>query len=269
VFSADPRWAIGALIFEALSFTGYVALLSYVAGSERFNLRMSYQTTLAGAAASRLLPTAGAGGAALTLWVLKKDGRDAGRTLLTFLVILYTVFLTAILGAGIVAADRGALALVPAGLAAAAILIAAVLTFKPIGRTRVLSEAIKDAGTLIRRPRPHLLGALGWWMFDCAVLWATFHAVGAPPALGVLVLGYFLGQVANTVPLPGAASTGMIGVFVAFGVAPAAALAAVLAYRAIAIWLPAPAGLHALAGLRRTVAGWSVADPHAEQPLAA
>jgi uncharacterized membrane protein YbhN (UPF0104 family) len=74
------------------------------------------------------------------------------------------------------------------------------------------------------------------------------------------------------VPLPGAASTGMIGVFVAFGVAPAAALAAVLAYRAIAIWLPAPAGLHALVGLRRTVASWSahpLADAHAEQPLAA
>src|SRR4051812_30140695 len=73
VFSADPRWALGALGLEALSFAGYIALLSFVAGSERFDLRTSYRTTLAGAAASRLLPTAGAGGAALTLWVLKKD----------------------------------------------------------------------------------------------------------------------------------------------------------------------------------------------------
>ena len=34
------------------------------------------------------------------------------------------------------------------------------------------------------------------------------------------------------------------------------ALAAVLSYRAVAIWLPAPIGLVALSGLRLTVAGW-------------
>ncbi|MEA2168938.1 MAG: hypothetical protein QOF76_2238 [Solirubrobacteraceae bacterium] len=271
VVSADPRWAIAAAVFEALSFAGYIALLWHVAGSERFGLRESYRTTMAGAAATRLLPTAGAGGAALTLWVLRKAGHSASRTLLTFLVLLYSVFLVAILGAGLAAADHGALALVPAALAGGALLVAAVLTWRPIGRTRTLSLAVRDAGRIVRRPAPHLLGALAWWGFDCAVLWATFHAVGGAGGLdtGVLVLGYFLGQVANTVPLPGAASSGMIGVFIAFGVAPEMALAAVLAYRAIAIWLPAPAGAHALGGLRRTVAGWVPADPHAPMPLAA
>src|SRR4051794_40701512 len=51
-FEADPRWVFAAIAFEALSFTGYVALLWLVAGgrSSRFGLAQSYRTTLAGAA---------------------------------------------------------------------------------------------------------------------------------------------------------------------------------------------------------------------------
>jgi hypothetical protein len=49
----------------------------------------------------------------------------------------------------------------------------------------------------------------------------------------------------------------MVGLLVAFGVEADLAVAAVLAYRSVAIWLPAPAGLVALRGLRRTVARWS------------
>jgi hypothetical protein len=52
----------------------------------------------------------------------------------------------------------------------------------------------------------------------------------------------------------------MVGVLLAFGVEPDLALASVLAYRAIAIWLPAPIGLAALNGLRRTTAAWSAED---------
>jgi uncharacterized membrane protein YbhN (UPF0104 family) len=48
----------------------------------------------------------------------------------------------------------------------------------------------------------------------------------------------------------------MVGVLLAFGAQADVALAAVLAYRAVAIWLPAPIGLAALGGLRQTVAGW-------------
>lgn len=272
VLAADPAWALAAAGFEVLSFAGYIALLWHVAGrdSERFGLRESYRTTVAGAAATRLLPTAGAGGAALTLWVLRRSdhGRAGTRTLLAFLVLLYSVFLLAILGAGVAAADHGALALVPAALAGVAITVALVVTAKPVGRLATLGYAIRDAARMLRSPHPRMVGAIAWWAFDCAVLWAAFHAVGAPPAAGVLVLGYFLGQVANTVPLPGAASSGMIGVFIAFGTDPGLALAAVATYRVIAIWLPAPAGLHAMAGLRRTVKRWAADDERAAAPVA-
>ena len=263
--SADPRWFAGAILFEALSFVGYVALLWHVAGRSvpRFGLRESYQTALAGAAVTRLLPTAGAGGAALTLWTLRKaghGGREAARTLLTFLVLLYTVFLSAILVAGAVSASGHpfGLTVLPASAAALAITIAIGVALR--GRETVLGAAVRDAVGLLRGRDPRLLGAIAWWGFDVAVLWAAFNAIGTPPHLGVLVIGYFLGQVANTIPIPGAASGGLVGVLLAFGVAADVALASVLAYRAIAIWLPAPAGAHAFAGLRRTVSGWAARD---------
>jgi uncharacterized membrane protein YbhN (UPF0104 family) len=46
---------------------------------------------------------------------------------------------------------------------------------------------------------------------------------------------------------------GIIGVLLAFGVDADLALVSVLAYRAVAIWLPAPIGLAALGALRRTI----------------
>jgi hypothetical protein len=51
-----------------------------------------------------------------------------------------------------------------------------------------------------------------------------------------------------------------VAVLLAFGVETDLALAAVLAYRCVAIWLPAPIGLVALGGLRRTLARWAEED---------
>jgi hypothetical protein len=86
------------------------------------------------------------------------------------------------------------------------------------------------------------------------------NAFGAPPALAVVVLAYFLGQVGNTIPIPGAVSGGLVGALIAFGVQADLAIVSVLAYRAIAIWLPAPIGLVALGKLRGTLAAWGRED---------
>jgi hypothetical protein len=94
------------------------------------------------------------------------------------------------------------------------------------------------------------------------------HAFGAPPPFAVVVLAYFVGQVGNTIPIPGAVSGGIVGVLVAFAVPADLALVSVLAYRAIAIWLPAPIGLVALGALRRTMARWSAEDAVAEVEVA-
>src|SRR5205823_6813492 len=131
--AADGRWVVAGAALELASFAGYVALLWLVAGRAhaRIDARRAVEVTLGGAAATRLLPTAGAGGAALTLWALRRTGmgnRTAARTLLTFPVLLYAVFLAAIAASGAVIALGGhgplTLSAVPALGATAGIAVA-------------------------------------------------------------------------------------------------------------------------------------------------
>jgi hypothetical protein len=121
---------------------------------------------------------------------------------------------------------------------------------------QVVGDAVREALGLIRLGDARLAGAGAYWAFDAAVLWAMLHAFGSPPVLPVIVLAYFVGQVANTLPVPGSVSGGIAGVLIAFGVAPALAVPAVLAYRTIAVWLPTPAAIAAVPALRTTVARW-------------
>jgi hypothetical protein len=100
-----------------------------------------------------------------------------------------------------------------------------------------------------------------------AVLYGMLNAFGTAPPFSVIVLAYFLGQIANTVPVPGAASGGLVGVLLAFGVDADLAIVSVLAYRAMAIWVPAPIGLVALGKLRRTMARWAREDASLEAPV--
>ncbi len=70
-------------------------------------------------------------------------------------------------------------------------------------------------------------------------------------------------MLANTLPLPGGiggVDGGMIGALIAFGVDPASAVLAVLAYRLFAFWLPIAPGALAYVGLRRTVSRWQADD---------
>jgi uncharacterized membrane protein YbhN (UPF0104 family) len=274
---ADPAWVVAAAAFELLSFAGYIALLWLVGNraSARLGLRESAEITLGGAAATRLLPTAGAGGAAMTLWALRRSGmgtRRAAGTLLTFLVIVYAVFMGALALSGTVLTLHGigpvALTALPAALGAAVILLAlgaaAWMPTEGTGRLRtagaVLGGAVRDAIEHVRSADPRLLGAFAWWGFDMAVLYGMLNAFGTAPPFSVVVLAYFLGQIANTVPVPGAASGGLVGVLLAFGVGADLAIVSVLAYRAMAIWIPAPIGLVALGKLRQTMARWARED---------
>ena len=156
--------------------------------------RQSAEIALAGTAATRLLPTAGAGGAVLTVWSLRRAGLSAGaaaRTLLAFLVSLYSVFLVAIVLAGAPLAiglvpNRGPVALsaIPALGAALAIAIALVLALRArSGRAALVGAGVRDALTLVRSGDARLAGAVGYWAFDAAVLWAMLHAFGQTPAL--------------------------------------------------------------------------------------
>jgi uncharacterized protein (TIRG00374 family) len=135
-----------------------------------------------------------------------------------------------------------------------------------------LPPACGPASQWLRTRNPGLLGAIAWWGFDIATLWACFHAFGASPPKGVIVMAYFVGWIANTLPLPGGiggVEGGMIGAFTAFNVSVQSAVVAVLAYRAFSFWLPTLPGGVAYVQLRRTVNRWrSSGTATPETPLA-
>jgi uncharacterized membrane protein YbhN (UPF0104 family) len=288
----NAAWIALAGLFEIGSYAGYVVLLRAVAGGveERLSWRDAWRLTLAGVAASRLLATAGAGGIALTGWALSRMGIDArmvATRMATFFVLLYGIFMSALLVTGLgLAADwfagpaPFALTVVPALVGGAVICAALALTLVPAdvgsghrarptdgGRAARLAHVaamapatvgagVRGAVALVRSRDPALLGGVAWWACDVLVLWAALHAFGASPAPAVLVMSYFVGQLANTLPLPGGiggVEGGIVGALVAFGQPAGPALAAVLTYRAFAFWLPTLPGAVAYVQLTRAL----------------
>ena len=70
-------------------------------------------------------------------------------------------------------------------------------------RRAVITGSAEAAQILRSGNRRVLAGALGYWAFDNAVLWATFHAVGLSPPITVVLMGYMIGQLGGLIPLPG------------------------------------------------------------------
>lgn len=281
-----------AVLLEAASIAGYVFLLHRVVSHANPQLRVkdSYDITLGGAAAARLLPTAGLGGAAVTVWALRARGvrpRELGERLLAFLLLLYAVYMLALLvagacvGSGLIHVVAGRdLGILGAALAVAVTAAVLILFAAPSPVARVLDRVRRRSGQLgsaaghaadqlpvlegalrrawreLRRPHPALIGAAAWWGFDVGVLVALLHAFGVRLPLAVVLLAYFLGTLFNLVPLPGSLSGGLVGCLIALGSPVGGTLAAVLAYRTLAVWLPAAPGVLSLAALRRSVASW-------------
>ncbi len=79
-----------------------------------------------------------------------------------------------------------------------------------------------------------------------------------------MVLCYFLGQLAQVIPVPGGIGPvegDMVAAFAACGVPIDLAVVWVVAYPAASPWLPAAPGLWGYPRLRRTVAAWREAAP--------
>jgi uncharacterized membrane protein YbhN (UPF0104 family) len=293
-------WFALAAVLEVCSFFGYVWLFRgvFVRGESRIGWPESYEITMAGLAATRLFAAAGAGGIALTAWALRRSGmrvHTVACRLIAFTVIIYAVYMITLVVDGVglylgVIPGGGSFAITmgPAIFGAVVIVLFLGISMLPrdmprmigrltAGRGRIerlgirLAQASATAASgvgtaidLVRARNPSLVGALAWWGFDIAVLWACFHAFGASPPKGVIVMAYFVGMLANTLPLPGGiggVEGGMIGAFVAFGVDAELSVVAVLAYRAFAFWLPTLPGAIAYLQLRRTVQRWSAEPP--------
>src|ERR1700675_4767670 len=85
-------------------------------------------------------------------------------------------------------------------------------------------------------------GIVASLVFDVMILWATFRAFGSAPPLAIVWIAYLIGELGGLIPVPGGIGgidAGLVGTFVLYGVPITSAASAVLAYRAIALWVPA------------------------------
>jgi uncharacterized protein (TIRG00374 family) len=291
----DRTWLAVAFFMELLSYASYIWLFRAIFFDKIPIIGWigSYRISMAGVAATRLFGAAGAGGIALTFWAVRKAGmgrRMSVSYIVAFYVILYAIFMFALVIDGILL-RTGAIpgtapfgvTVVPAIFGGIVIVVFVLALLVPGNLERMtgrwagrggrianfasklaavpalIGQGTRVAVRLIRRGEPGLLGAVGWWAFDIATLWACFKAFGASPALGVLVMGYFVGMIANIIPTPGgvgAVEGGMIGTYAAFGVGIGNATAAVLAYRVFAFLMPTIPGVIAFIRLRGTAAIW-------------
>jgi uncharacterized protein (TIRG00374 family) len=299
---SDPSWGWVAVAvgFNGLSFLAYAALFRGILGGrddehivhKRLDFAASFKITMAGLAASTLFSAAGAGGVALTYWALRKAGMERRRAacrMVAFLVLLYTVYAVALIVFGILlntpwihgkAPVAGTI--IPAGLAAAALLIAGLIALIPgdlerrIARHQdrrwvqrmatapaTVATGTRTAIDYLRHPRSGanaILGAVGYWVGMVGILWACFHAYGGGVPFGVVVQGFFVGMVANLAPSPaagvGTLDAGMIGAFLLFDIPIDTVLPAVLTFRLVGFWLPIIPGVIAYFALRRQVNQW-------------
>lgn len=282
ISGASPGWLLVAVALELGSCLSYVAMFKPV-----FCRQMSWRTAQeigwSELGVGSLVPASGAGGLALGAWILSKRGmpaeRIAHRSVAFFLIKSSVNFVAvAALGfawwSGLFGPEEsfwltGLPALMSALLIAAVLVLPRLVTAPsaPSGAGRMRAflakawEAVltgsRESVEIVReRDWLVLVGAWGYWLFDNAVLWATFHAFGDVPPLPVILMGYLIGQLGGLLPIPGGVGGidgGLIGTLIVYGADPAATAAAVFTYRLILFWLPLMGGAVAFTSLRRAL----------------
>jgi uncharacterized membrane protein YbhN (UPF0104 family) len=280
---ASLGWIAAAVGLQVLSCLSYVLMFRPVFCPGRpwsFANRISWSALGMGS----IVPASGAAGLALGGWALVQDGmepeRVARRSVAFFLVkgsvnFVAVAVLGTVMAVGLVGPPVSPwLTVLPAALSVAT--IAAAVLLPRIGEGAVPAESAgrltrsvavarrsvvagsREALEIVRAGDPLVFaGAIGYWLFDNAVLWATFNAFGAHVDVSVVLLGYLVGQLGGLLPIPGGIGGidgGLFGMLVAFGAPAAATAAAVLAYRVILFWIPLLGGAAAFVALRRSMA---------------
>ena len=279
---ASPAWLALATALEGLSFASYVVMFGpiFCAG---LGWRRSWDIGGSELAMGSLVPASGAGGLALGAWVLHRGGmggeRIARRSVAFFLIksgvnFVAVAVIGAVLAFGLVGPDLSLwLTAFPAVMATLAIVAVAALPRLGAGERpgpdasrlqrglnatrRAVIDGVGEAKKILRSGNRRVLaGSFGYWFFDNAVLWATFHAFGMSPPIAVVLMGYLIGQLGGLLPVPGGIGgidLGLIGVLIAYGTPVAGTTAAVFAYHVILFWLPLIVGGIAFAMLRRNM----------------
>lgn len=286
---ASLGWLLLGVGLKLLSGLGYVAVFRMIF-CRRMSWNVSLQIGLSELGANALIPTGGAGGLALGAWALKRGGMKgdeiARRTVAFFLLtslpnVLGVIVIGLGLALGVFGGERNLLlTLLPAAIAAGAIVLTlfagriaagwgARLQGAGDGASRrrraavktltALGEGVHESLALLREGNLLLIaGLIAYLAFDVMIVWATFNALGPAPPLAILWMAYLIGELGGLIPIPGGiggVDAGLVGTFALYGVSLASAAGAVLAYRAIALWVPALVGGVAFVVLRRTLRG--------------
>jgi uncharacterized protein (TIRG00374 family) len=276
---ANAGWLAIGVGLELLSCLSYVVMFRQVF-CRRMSWRSSWEIGWSELAVGSIVPASGAGGLALGAWILSRGGMPAdkiARRSVAFFLIKSSVNFAAVAVLGVAMAlglgpdQSPLLTILPAAMSV--LLIAAVVALPRLGAgprvsddmprvrrwiataRRAIVDGTSEAVELARGGDVLLLaGAVGYWLFDNAVLWATFHAVGVSPPLTVILMGYLIGQLGGALPLPGGIGGidgGLIGTLIVYGAPAAATAAAVVSYRVILFWLPLLIGGVSFLSLRR------------------
>lgn len=276
---ANVGWLVFAVALEGLSGLSYVLMLKPIFLRNQSwwaAQRLGWSELAMGS----IMPSSGVAGLALGAWVLGRAGMEPkiiARRSVAFYLIKGAVNFVAVVVVG-VAMYLGVgphvspwLTIFPAALAVVIIaFVAFIPRFGPgedvpdgagrLRRTvaisrRTLIHAVREAGELLRGGHIAVYaGAVGYWFFDNAVIWATFKAFGVDPALTVILMGYLLGQLGGLIPVPGGiggVDGGLVGALVIYGQPAGASFIAVLAYRVILFWLPLLIGGIAFISMQR------------------
>ena len=285
---AKPAWLLLGVVLKVFSGLGYVAVFRMVF-CRRMTWRVSYQIGMSELGANALFPTGGAGGLALGAWALKRGGMPAPeiarRSVAFFLLtsvpnVLCVIIIGVGLATGVLPGETNlALTVIPAVVASLAV-VGALLAGRTSARLHrrldrveagessrrgrgvakalvAVADGVNEATTLLRERNAVLVcGLIAYLAFDVLILWATFRAFGAAPTPAILGMAYLIGELGGLIPVPGGiggVDAGLVGTFVLYNVPITVAASAVLAYRAIALWVPAILGSAAFVSLRRTL----------------
>jgi uncharacterized protein (TIRG00374 family) len=287
---ASLPWVGLAVVLEGLSCFSYVLMFRPIF-CPRMPWSFASKIGWSELGAGSIVPASGAAGLALGAWALHEGGmateRIARRSVAFFLIkssvnFIAVAILGYLLAFGLVRADQPLwLTLGPAVLATLVIVLVVLLprvgpgdepaqdpsrVARGISAARhALIHGTTEAIETLRHPNPLIiLGAVGYWAWDNAVLWATFHAFGTSVSLTTILMGYLIGQLGGLLPIPGGIGGidgGLIGAMIVFGAPAAAAAAAVLVYRVILFWLPLIGGGIAFLALRRELAAHTDEHP--------